>query len=72
MDRLLKMILLESTVIDFFHDTCISFRIVIVEAFICSNLVMNHVSALSFSLPPSNYHTFSCRFHIFLLHMVTI
>lgn len=35
------MILLESTVSDFFHDTHISFHIVIIVAFISSDLVMS-------------------------------
>jgi hypothetical protein len=43
LNRLLKITLLESTVSDFFHDTYIVF----IEAYICGNLVVKHVSLLS-------------------------
>jgi hypothetical protein len=45
-DRLLKVILLESTVSYFFHDTHISFHIVVLEAYIFSNSVVKHVCLL--------------------------
>jgi hypothetical protein len=45
-DWLLKVILLESMVCYFFHDTNFSFNIVILEACICSNLVVKHVCLL--------------------------
>jgi len=66
------VILLESTVSGVFLDTHISFHVVIIEAFISSNLVVNHVFVLSFSLSlPTTVH-FHVGFHVFLLHVVTV